>query len=111
MAAFFSQQFTTQPGGVTFWTFGFTTTVIRAGIEVFEEQTAVWRYRGQLSTFVSVLGGGDQIFPELSVGAVWYPKTVLFLPQPILMSSLLLRATRQIPGAITFRFFGDDLVN
>jgi hypothetical protein len=111
MAAFFSQQFTVQPGGTVYWEFGFVISVNRAGIEVFSENGAYWRYRGSLSTFVAVGGTGNQIFPEHFLGTCWYPKTALIPPRAILMASLVFRSTKQIPDDITFRFFGDDALN
>jgi len=111
VAAFFSQQFTIQPGGVVGWAFGFGIRIARAGIEVFSESGSEWRYRGALSTFVTMAGGGSQISPEHFLGAIWYPKTVMILPRPIIAGALFFRATRQIPSAITFRFFGDDALD
>lgn len=99
------------PGGTAYWEFGSARTPKRFGVRFQSESLAPWRYRGFLSTFVSVNTFGNQIFPELAIGAVWYPTVAIVIPVPIICGSLLFRSSRRAGEQLNFYLFYDEALN
>jgi hypothetical protein len=111
MVAASSPLYSIVPGGSAYWEFGAARRPKRFGIKFQAESLAPWRYRGFLSTFIATAPFGNQIFPELAIGAVWYPTTGIVLPDALICGSLLFRSSRRAGEQLNFFLFYDEALD
>lgn len=102
-----SESFNTAAGGFAYWVFPAAATVRRVGVNILEPPGSTWQYRGFLTTFDALLSSAGQIFPERSLGAVWFPKAIIRFDTPIVMTQLLFRHSLRYKPGITLYLFYD----